>query len=90
MKIYIYVYSIYKIIIFLLFKVKKKIKIYIILKKKTIKYFKIKNNLFYKNLNNNLITIIHNCNIINIIHSIKHFLKINHNSILENNFNDVF
>ncbi|WMC19186.1 MAG: hypothetical protein NVS84_00665 [Candidatus Carsonella ruddii] len=90
MKIHIYFYSKYKFFFFFNFKINNILKIYIIIKKKIIKYFKIKNNLFYKNFKNNLILLIHNCNILNIIHSIKHFIKINHNSILENNFNDIF
>ncbi|WMC19783.1 MAG: hypothetical protein NVS86_00660 [Candidatus Carsonella ruddii] len=90
MKVYIYIYSIYKIIVIFFFRIKNNLKVYIIIKKKKIKHFKIKDNLFYKNLKNNLIILIHNCNIINIIHSIKHFFNINHNSVLENNFNDIF
>ncbi|WMC20377.1 MAG: hypothetical protein PNH44_00665 [Candidatus Carsonella ruddii] len=90
MKIFIFVYSIYKNFFFIFYKIKSNLKIHIVIKKIKFKYFKIKNNLFYKNLKNNLIILIHNCNIAYIIHSIKHFMKINHNSILENNFNDIF
>ncbi|WP_436068814.1 hypothetical protein [Candidatus Carsonella ruddii] len=90
MRIFILIYSFYKFFFFFNFKIKNNLNILVIIKKKKINYFKIKKNLFCKYLKNNLIILIHNCSILNFTHSIKHFVKINHNSVLENNFNDIF
>ncbi|WP_433928025.1 hypothetical protein [Candidatus Carsonella ruddii] len=92
MKIYIKIYSYYKIKLNIKFKIKFKLKIIIIIKKKTIDYFNCNKTLFcnnyYKKIN--LIMIKHYCNFINFNHSIKHFFKINHNSILEYKINVIF
>ncbi|AFP83965.1 hypothetical protein [Candidatus Carsonella ruddii] len=90
MKIYINIFSKYKIFFFINFKIKKKIKLFIIIKNKILYYFKIKKNLFYKNNKNNLLLLIHKCRLPLIKHSFKHFIKINHNSILENKINEIF
>ncbi|XOD38900.1 MAG: hypothetical protein ACAF48_00675 [Candidatus Carsonella ruddii] len=92
MKIYIQLYSFYKLKILIKFKIKIILKIIIIIKKKTIDYFNCKKTLFcnnyYKKIN--IIMIKHNCNLKNFNHSIKHFFKINHNSMIENKVNEIF
>ncbi|ATX33543.1 hypothetical protein CUN91_01115 [Candidatus Carsonella ruddii] len=92
MKVYIQIYSFYKLKFLIKFKTKNILKIIIIIKKKTFNYFNHKKILFCNNYykKKKLIMIIHFCNFIFFNHSIKHFLKINHNSIIENKINDIF
>ncbi|MFI4878749.1 MAG: hypothetical protein ACH6QP_00640 [Candidatus Carsonella ruddii] len=89
MRIYIHIYSNYKVKILLSFKIKNRLKLSIIIKKNKLKYYLIK-NIFLYNINNKLIINIHCCKNKIIKHSFKHLFKINHNSILENKLNVFF
>lgn len=89
MKIYIKIYSIFKNNIKIKIKIKIKFIVFIIIKKRINKYFFLKKTLFFKN-NIKIIILFHVCNILNFNHSIKHLMKINHNSILEKKINDLF
>ncbi|BAF35128.1 hypothetical protein CRP_097 [Candidatus Carsonella ruddii PV] len=97
MKIYILVYSLFKIKINIKNKNKKKKKIIIIIKKnKFIKYFKIKNSFFISNLIkkkkviNEIIILKHYCKNKLLLHCFKHFFEKHHNSYIEVKINDLF
>ncbi|AGS06608.1 hypothetical protein V7Z22_00670 [Candidatus Carsonella ruddii] len=85
------IYSRYKMSINIKFKIKNVKTILIIIKKKKLIFYNFKKSIFFNNLNNknDIIFYLHNCKKI-VFHSIKHFLKINHNSILENKINEIF
>lgn len=85
------IYSRYKVLIKIKFKIKIIKTILIIIKKKPMNFYNFKKIMFFNSLNikNDMIFHLHNCKK-NVFHSIKHFLKINHNSILENKINEIF
>ncbi|BCG49334.1 hypothetical protein [Candidatus Carsonella ruddii] len=85
------IYSQYRVLIKIKFKIKIVKTILIIIKKKKINFYNFKKIIFFDSLNNknDIVFYLHNCKK-NVFHSIKHFLKINHNSILENKINEIF
>ncbi|AFP84325.1 hypothetical protein [Candidatus Carsonella ruddii] len=97
MKIYILIYSLFKIKIKIKNKIVKNKKIIILIKKISfINYYKIKNSFFISNLIkkkkniNKIIIIKHFCKNKMFLHCLKHFFKKHHNSYIENKINDLF